>query len=205
MKSRRGLKQGSGMTLRILLVDDNAARAEAVAAGLRADGCDIVGVVADTGNLVHTVRESSADVIVCDLDNPSRDAIESMQALHRDEPRPVVMFVDRTDPASISEAMDAGVAAYVVDGLSPRRVRAVVDVAVARFKAYQALRNELGQMRSALTERKLIERAKGLLMQTRRMSEDEAYRTLRRLAMDQGKKLSDVAESVISLAKVLRG
>lgn len=193
------------MTLRILLVDDNAERADAVAGGLRADGCLVVGVVPDTGRLVQAVRESGAEVIVCDLDSPSRDAIESMQALHRDEPRPVVMFVDRSDPASIDEAMDAGVAAYVIDGLAPKRVRAVVDVAVARFKAYQALHRELGEMRSALSERKLVERAKGLLMQTRRMSEDEAYRTLRRLAMDQGKKLADVAENVISLAKVLRG
>jgi response regulator NasT len=193
------------MTLRILLVDDNAERAEAVAAGLRADGCTIVGVVPNTGSLVQAVRNLTAEVIVCDLDSPSRDAIESVQALHRDEPRPVVMFVDRSDPASITEAMDAGVAAYVIDGLAPGRVRAVVDVAVARFKAYQALRSELGQMRSALSERKLVERAKGLLMQTRRMSEDEAYRTLRQLAMDQGKKLSDVAENVIALAKVLRG
>ncbi len=205
MTRRRGLTQGSGMTLRILLVDDNAERAEAVAAGLRADGCTIVGVVPNTGSLVQAVRNLTAEVIVCDLDSPSRDAIESVQALHRDEPRPVVMFVDRSDPASITEAMDAGVAAYVIDGLAPGRVRAVVDVAVARFKAYQALRSELGQMRSALSERKLVERAKGLLMQTRRMSEDEAYRTLRQLAMDQGKKLSDVAENVIALAKVLRG
>ena len=101
--------------------------------------------------------------------------------------------------------MDAGVAAYVIDGLAPKRVRAVIDVAVARFAAFQALRTELGEVRSALSERKLVERAKGLLMQTRRMSEDEAFRTLRRLAMDQGKKLSEVSENVISLAKVLRG
>jgi response regulator NasT len=193
------------MTLRILLVDDDAERAEAVAGSLRETGCIVVGVMPDAANLVQAVRAASAEVIVCDMESPSRDTIESMRVLHRDEPRPVVMFVDRSDPSSIASAMDAGVAAYVIDGLAPKRVRAVVDVAIARFAAFQALRAELGEVRSALSERKLVERAKGLLMQTRRMSEDEAFRTLRRLAMDQGKKLSEVSENVISLAKVLRG
>lgn len=192
------------MTLRVLLIDDNAERAAAVTAGLEADGCVVVGLVPDHADITGEVRRLGAEVIVCDLDHASRDAIDSMRALHRDEPRPVVMFVDRTDPGSIAEALEAGVAAYVVEGLSPTRVRAVIDVAVARFQAHQALRAELAEARSALSERKLVERAKGLLMQTRRMSEDEAYRVLRRLAMDQGKRLSDVAENVISMAKLLR-
>jgi len=192
------------MKLRVLLVDDNAERAAAVSAGLAADGCEVVALVADHADIVAEVRRARADVIVCDLDHASRDAIDSMRALHRDEPRPVVMFVDRTEPGSIAAAMEAGVAAYVVEGLSPSRVRAVIDVAVARFQAHQALRAELAEARSQLSERKLVERAKGLLMQTRRMSEDETYRTLRRLAMDQGKRLADVAESVIAMAKLLR-
>ncbi len=192
------------MTLRVLLIDDNTDRAAAVTAGLEADGCKVVGLVPDHADIVAQVRAAGAEVIVCDLDHASRDAIESMRALHRDEPRPVVMFVDRTDPGSIAAAMEAGVAAYVIEGLSPNRVRAVIDVAVARFTAHQALRAELAEVRSALSERKLVERAKGLLMQTRRMSEDDAYRALRRLAMDQGKRLADVAESVIAMAKVLR-
>lgn len=191
------------MTLRVLLIDDNPARAAAVSAGLRADGCQVVQVVPNAANLVRAVRAAEAQVIVCALESPSRDALESMRALYRDEPRPVVMFVDRTDPHSITEAMDAGIAAYVVEGLAPKRVRAVIDVAMARFRAFQALRTELADVRSALSERKLMERAKGLLMRTRRMSEDEAFRTLRKLAMDQGKKLSEVAESVISVAQLL--
>jgi response regulator NasT len=192
------------MTLRVLLVDDNEERAAAVTAGLEADGCRVVGRVADHADIVAQVRAAGAEVIVCDIDHESRDAIESMRALHRDEPRPVVMFVDRADPGSIQAAMEAGVAAYVIEGLQPSRVRAVIDVAVARFAAHQALRAELAEARATLSERKLVERAKGLLMQTRRMSEDEAYRTLRRLAMDQGKRLADVAESVIAMAKLLR-
>jgi len=192
------------MTLRVLLIDDNAERAAAVTAGLEADGCKVVGLVADHADIVAQVRSAGADVIVCDLDHASRDAIDSMRALHRDEPRPVVMFVDRTDPGSITAALEAGVAAYVVEGLQPNRVRAVIDVAVARFQAHQALRAQLEEARSALSERKLVERAKGLLMQTRKMSEEEAYRALRRLAMDQGKRLVDVAEAVISMEKLLR-
>lgn len=192
------------MTLRVLIVDANTERAEAVAQGLAADGCAVVGMVPDHADIVDLVRSTGADVIVCDLDHASRDAIDAMRALHQSEPRPVVMFVDRTDPGATSAAMAAGVAAYVVEGLSPGRVRAVIDVAVARFKAHQELRAELAEMRDALNERKLVERAKGLLMQTRRMSEDDAYRALRRLAMDQGKRLADVAESVIAMEKLLK-
>jgi response regulator NasT len=191
------------MTLRVLLIDANAERAAAVTAGLVADGCAVVGHITEHADIVAEVRHRRADIVVCDLDHASRDAIDSMGALHRDEPRPVVMFVDRTDPDSINAAMKAGVAAYVVEGLLPSRVRAVIDVAVARFKTHQALRAELADVRSALSERKVVDRAKGLLMQARRMSEDEAYRTLRRLAMDQGKRLSEVAENVISMAKLL--
>jgi response regulator NasT len=192
------------MTLRVLLVDDNQPRAAAVAENLRADGCDVVAILRDPADLVAEVRLAGAEVIVCDIDAPSRDAIESMRVLNRDEPRPVVMFVDSADPSHINDAVSAGVAAYVIEGLAPGRVRAVIDVAVARFRAHQALKAELQEARVALSDRKLIERAKGILMQARQMSEEEAYRTLRRLAMDQGKRLSDVAGSVIALADVLK-
>jgi len=128
-----------------------------------------------------------------------------MRALYRDEPRPVVMFVDRSDEGLIAAAVEAGVAAYVIEGLAPARVRSVIDVAVARFRAHQAMRAELAEARFALSERKLVERAKGILMATRRLSEEEAFRSLRRLAMDQGKRLAEVAESVISVESLLRG
>ncbi len=192
------------MTLRVLIVDENAERAEAVTAGLVADGYLVVGRMPDHADIVAVVRSTGADVIVCDLDHASRDAIDAMRALHQDEPRPVVMFVDRTDPGATEAAMAAGVAAYVVEGLSPSRVRAVIDVAVARFQAHQALRAELAEVRTALNERKLVERAKGLLMQTRKMSEDDAYRALRRLAMDQGKRLAEVAANVVAMEKLLK-
>jgi response regulator NasT len=193
-----------GMTLRVLLVDENAERAGAVRASLIESGCVVVAVLPHPSDLIQQVRAAAADVIVCDIDDPSRDIIESMRVLNRDEPRPVVMFVDRSDPACIAEAMKAGVAAYVIEGLAPNRVRAVIDVAVARFRGHQELKTELERAKSALSERKLVERAKGILMETRGMTEDEAYRTMRRLAMDQGKRLTDVASTVISLAEILR-
>ena len=183
--------------LRILLVDGNAERGAAVAAGLASTTCNVVGIVPDTTDLVLSVRRHAADVIVCDIDAPSRDSLESMRAVNRDEPRPVVMFVDRSEPESIIEAMEAGVAAYVIEGLAPHRVRSVIDVAIARFRAHQAIKAELEEARAALSDRKLVERAKGILM-ARGLSEHDAYRRLRRLAMDQGKRLRDVAESVVA-------
>jgi response regulator NasT len=179
-----------------LLVDDDADRAAAVSAGLAADGCSVVGIVADTVDLVRAVRDTAAEVIVCDFDAPSRDCLESMRALNRDEPRPVVMFVDRSEPDAIVAAMDAGVAAYVIEGLSPSRVRSVIDVAVARFVAFQGMKAELEQARAALSDRMLIDRAKAILMTARGMTEPEAHRRLRKLAMDQGKKLREVAEQL---------
>lgn len=189
--------------LKVLLVDPDEARAADIAANLAADGCQVVAIVREPTDLVRLVREQGADVIVCDIDAPSRDALESMQALHRDEPRPVVMFVDRSDPAALEAAVQAGVAAYVIEGLAASRVRGVIDVAIAQFRAHQKIRAELAEARSALTERKLVERAKGILMATRGLNEEEAFRSLRRLAMDQGRRLAEVADSVIALESML--
>ena len=187
--------------MRVLLVDNRPDRAEAVRSGLLAEGCDVVGVVSDVIDLVGQVRRAMADVIVCDMDMPSRDCLESMRVLHRDEPRPVVMFVDRSDTDSITRAMEAGVAAYVIEGLVPQRVKAVIDVAIARFQAHQTLLSELDQARTELRERKTVERAKGILMATRKLSEPEAHKTLRRLAMNRGRKLVDAANEIIAVSE----
>jgi response regulator NasT len=184
-------------SLRVLLVDAEAERAAAVAAGLEAAGCTVVAISPDVAELTQRVREAGADVIVCDLDDPSRDALESMRALHRDEPRPVVVFAARGEPDQIEAALDAGVAAYVVEGLSPARVRPVLEVAIRRFRAHQALRAQLEQAQATLAERVVIERAKGVLMQRRKLSEEEAYRLLRRWAMDGGRRLADVAREFL--------
>jgi response regulator NasT len=181
----------------VLLIDAEADRAATVRAGLEAAGCTVVGVLPAPGDLTRLVREAGAEVIVCDLDDPSRDALESMGALHRDEPRPVVVFAARGDPEQIEAALEAGVAAYVVEGLAPARVRPVLEVAIRRFRAHQALRAQLEEARATLAERMVIERAKGMLMQRRRLSEEEAYRTLRRWAMDRRLRLVDVAQEFL--------
>ena len=129
--------------MRVLLVDGIADRASLVAAGLAEAGCEVVAIASDTRDLIQRVRESRAEVIVFDIDDPGRDALESMRALNQDEPRPVVLFANRGEPEQIEAALEAGVAAYVVEGLTPNRVRPVIEVAIRRFRAHQALRDEL--------------------------------------------------------------
>ncbi len=182
----------------MLLVDGMAERAALVAAGLAEAGCDVVALAPDAADLTRRVRESGAEVIVCDLDDPGRDALESMRVLNRDEPRPVVLFANRGEPEQIEAALEAGVAAYVVEGLAPNRVRPVIEVAMRRFRAHQAMREELETTRATLAARKLIDGAKARLMETRRLTEQEAYRRLRRMAMDRGIRLADAARIVLS-------
>ncbi|WP_431272289.1 ANTAR domain-containing response regulator [Dankookia sp. P2] len=178
-------------------MDSDGDRAAAVEAGLVAAGCMVVGVVGGTAELTRAVRDSGAEVIVCGLDDPSRDELEGMRALHRDEPRPVVLFAEKAAPEQIEAALEAGVAAYVVEGMAPARVRPVIEVAIRRFRAHQALRDELAAARQDLEERRLVDRAKAVLMQKHRMTEPEAYRRLRRMAMDRGQKLGVVAAQVV--------
>jgi two-component system, response regulator / RNA-binding antiterminator len=191
--------------LRVLLVDPDPQRAAVLKTGLVDAGARIVAVVGPDDDLVRHVRDTAPDVIIIDLDSPSRDTLESLRAVTREQPRPIVMFVDNSADGMIEEAIRAGVSAYVIDGLNARRVKPVLDVAIARFKEYQALRDELAKAKSTLQDRKVIERAKGLLMEQRRMSEEDAYRALRKLAMDQNKRLIDVAQALLTYAQVLKG
>lgn len=190
--------------LRVLLVDKDPARAEMLSAALAEQGCEIVARLRLEDDLAEPVRALRPDVIVIDLDSPRRDMLESMRAMHRDQPKPIVMFVDDDDPGMIEQAIRAGVSAYIIDGLETKRVRPILDVAVARFREQQALRDELEKTKSVLSDRKLIERAKGILMETRKLAEEEAYRALRKLAMDQNKRLVDVAQDLIAYAKLLK-
>ena len=166
--------------------------------GLENAGCTVVAVAADAAGLTELVRATQADIIVCDMDDPSRDALESMRALNRDEPRPVVLFAGKGAPEQIAAALEAGVAAYVVEGLSPARVRPVLEVATLQFKAYQALRSELDRARSTLAQRETVERAKQRLMQTHGLTEPEAHKRLQRMAMEKGMKLLDIAAGILS-------
>jgi response regulator NasT len=142
-------------------------------------------------------------VIIIDRDSPDRDTLEHVCMITRDDPRPIVMFTQDQNRTLMRAALEAGVSAYVVDGLSVERVRPIVEVALARFEQWQALRRELDQAQTNLAERKVIERAKGIVMKQRRCTEDEAYAMLRKLAMDRNQRLAHVAESVITMAELL--
>jgi response regulator NasT len=191
------------MALRVLLVDQEPDRASTLERVLRDAGYDLVGKAAPDQDLVLAVRQLGPDVIIVDMALPDRDTLECMATITRDQPKPIVMFADASDATMIGRAVKAGVSAYVVDGIDPQRVKPVVDVAIAQFREFQALRDELAQTKSTLAGRKLIERAKGLLMTERGMSEDEAYRALRKLAMDRGQRLTTVAENLLAVAQLL--
>ncbi len=192
------------MSLSVLLIDDNPARAEIVEAGLSAAGYRLLARLGGTQELTQRVRDLEPDVVVVSIDSPSRDAIEDMRRSTEQQPRPIALFVDQSDPATIAAAMEAGVSAYVVKGLAQDRVRSVVDVAVAHFNRYHAMREELDRARLTLLERKVIDRAKGLLMEEKGLSEDAAYKLLRKLAMDQNKRIGEIARDLVTYAKVLK-
>lgn len=190
--------------MRILLVDENSDRAAVLARALTEQGYELAALLSPHDLSLQRVQEIAPDIVVVDIGSPSRDTIEHMRQITADQPRPIVMFVDQSDEETIRQAVQAGVSAYVIDGLNARRVKPVLDVAIARFREVQALREELKKTRETLDERKLVERAKGLLMRERKLSEDEAYAALRKLAMDRQQKLADVAEALIAFADVLQ-
>ena len=191
--------------LHILVIDTNRIRASIIEEGLQEAGQVRVTVVDDANGLMRRIVELDPDVIVIDLESPNRDALEHMFQVSRAAKRPVAMFVDRTDDASIEAAIDAGVSAYVVDGLKKERIKPILDTAIRRFRAFERLREELDQARSELNARKRIERAKGILMRTRGLSEEDAYALLRSTAMQQNKRIADIADSLITAAGLLGG
>ena len=190
-------------TLTIAVVDPSRARAAVVEEGLRAAGNVRVVHLAETADLHERLSALDPDVVVIDLENPSRDLLEQMIGVSRLVQRPVAMFVDQSDASMMQAAVDAGISAYVVDGLRPERVRAVIDVAIMRFNAYARLQRELSEARSELADRKVIERAKGILMRAKGLTEDEAYRQMRRKAMNEKRKLADIAGSIVTAADLL--
>ncbi len=189
--------------LSILVIDDNRIRASIIEQGLRDAGHDKVIVIAQMDGLVRRITEIEPDVIVIDLENPNRDQLEHIFQVTRAVQRPIAMFVDKSESGSIEAAVDAGVSAYVVDGLKKERVKPILDMAISRFRAYSRLNRELQEVRMELAERKTIDRAKGILMKSRGITEDEAYRLLRKTAMNQSRKIIDVAQGLILAAGLL--
>lgn len=189
--------------MRLLLVDPDPARAALVAEGL-----------AEMHPLelrrVETMQDSdisafAPDLVVIACDSPDRDTLDSLRESTQNNPRPVVMFVDRSTPGLAEEAVRAGVAAYVVDGLQPGRVRPILEVALSRFQLMQQLRADLAKAQSDLASRKTVERAKGLLMKERTIDEETAYAILRKLAMDSGRPIGAIATDLLAFAGVLKG
>ena len=188
--------------LRVMLVDRDRGRSALLERALTDAGYQVVARLAAGDNLAQRVREVVPDVIIIDMDSPDRDTLEHMHSITREQPRPIVMFAEEDDAETIAKAVRAGVSASVVDGLSGPRVKPIVDVAIARFREFQALRRELDEVRSTLAERKLVDKAKGIIMKQRGCDEDQAYRALRKLAMDRNQRIADAARDVIGVAKL---
>jgi two-component system, response regulator / RNA-binding antiterminator len=196
--------------LRILIIDENAVRAAILEDGLRvatagdSDAAIEIHRIRDMTNLLPRIGSVDPDVILIDLENPSRDTLEQMFQVSRSVRRPVAMFVDKSDSATVQAAIDAGVSAYVVDGLRKERVRSILDVTISRFHAFDRLHNELHEARSALEDRRIIDRAKAILIKQRGCSEEEAYVLLRRTAMNQNRKIAELARSLVAAAELLQ-
>ncbi|AYG68608.1 MULTISPECIES: ANTAR domain-containing response regulator [unclassified Rhizobium] len=193
----------SRLDLTILVIDENTIRASIIEEGLREAGHARVTVIHEVQGVARTIETLHPDVIIIDLENPNRDMMEHLFQLTRTVGRPIAMFVDRSDTASIEAAVEAGVSAYIVDGLKKERVKPILDMAVSRFNAFSRLQRELAEAKSALEERKVVERAKGILMKMRGLSEDEAFALLRQTAMNEKKKMSEIAQSVVTAAGLL--
>ncbi|UTD29128.1 ANTAR domain-containing response regulator [Bradyrhizobium sp. WD16] len=190
--------------VKIVIVDESPIRAAILQEGLREAGFTAVEHISEMHNLLARIYAIDPDVVVIDLENPSRDVLEQMFQVSRAVRRPIAMFVDQSDAASIQASVDAGVSAYVVDGLKKERIKPVIDLCISRFNAFARLQDELERTKSALEERKVIDRAKGILMKVKSLTEDEAYVLMRSTAMREKKKIADIAQSIITAAEMLK-
>ncbi len=191
-------------SLKILVIDEAPIRRAILEAGLREAGFLNVVVLENTTGLLDQVYRIDPDVILIDLENPSRDVLEQMFQVSRIVRRPIAMFVDQSDRSTIAAAIDAGVSAYIVDGLKKERVRHILDLCISRFRAFSRLQDELDRTKSALQERKVIDRAKGIIMKAKNLSEEEAYALLRTTAVNEKRKIAEVAQSVITAAELFK-
>ncbi len=181
-----------------MLVDDNPERAHRVEERLWDNGYQVVAVIPSATGLLRQIDQHSPDVVLIDLESPDRDVLESLSIVSHHNPRPVVMFTEQDDPDYINQAVNAGISTYLVGGINPDQVKPVIDVALAQFRSFQMLRDELSTTLTQLEDRKLIEQAKGLLMAHQGISEPEAHRLLNKLAMDNNQRLSEVARTVLA-------
>ena len=184
--------------MKILIIDKSPERAEILSLGLRDAGYTLVEFLWDMTDLVPRVAAINPDVILIDLENPNRDTVEQMFRVSREVKRPIAMFVNETDAERTKAAMNAGVSAYIVDGLQRERINSIVEVAISRFEAYRELEERAETAETKLSERKTIDRAKSLLMNKRKLAEQDAHDAIRRMARDKGKRMVEVAESILT-------
>ena len=189
--------------LSIIVVEEDRDRALMIVDSLHELGDHDIHVISEVSGLARKISERNPDLVLVDLASPTRDTIEELSLATAPLERPVAMFVEESDDRLTRAAIEAGVSAYVVDDLRAERIRPVLSAAIARFNLFRRMRDELAETKRALEERKIIDRAKGLLMKARGISEDEAYGLMRKTAMDQGKKISDVAAALTTAAELL--
>ncbi|MEO1330650.1 MAG: ANTAR domain-containing protein [Pseudomonadota bacterium] len=192
------------MSFRIAVIDPDRERALLIVDGLKEAGETDIHVLGDETGITRRLAEIDPDIVLIDLESPSRDVMEQVARASSPLDRPVAMFVDRSDEGMIRAAIEAGVSAYVVDGLRKERIKPVLEAAIARFHSVARLRAELEATKAALAERKVLDRAKGILMKAKGLSEEEAYAALRRAAMDQNRKISEIAQSIVTAAELLK-
>ncbi|MBW7968562.1 ANTAR domain-containing protein [Bradyrhizobium sp. BR 10289] len=189
---------------KIVIVDESPIRAAILEEGLREAGFTQVVHISEMQSLLARIYAVDPDIIVIDLENPSRDVLEAMFQVSRAVRRPIAMFVDQSDSASIQASVEAGVSAYIVDGLKKERMKPILDLCVSRFNAFAKLQEELERTKSQLEDRKVIEKAKGILMRVKGLNEDEAYVLLRSTAMREKKKIGEIAQSIITASEMLK-
>ncbi|MDB5620271.1 ANTAR domain-containing protein [Tardiphaga sp.] len=189
---------------KIVIVDESPIRAAILEEGLREAGYVDVQHIREMHNLLARIYALDPDVILIDLENPSRDVLEQMFQVSRAVRRPVAMFVDQSDSEAARASVDAGVSSYIVDGLKKERIKPILDLCISRFNAFSKLQDELERTKSALEDRKIIDRAKGIVMKLKGLTEEEAYVLLRSTAMREKKKIGDIAQSIITAAELLK-
>lgn len=191
-------------SFKIVIVDESPVRAAILREGLQDAGFTSVEHISEMHNLLARIYAIDPDVILIDLENPSRDILEQMFQVSRAVRRPIAMFVDQSDAASIQAAVEAGVSAYIVDGLRKERIKPLLDLCISRFNAFAKLQDELARAKSALEDRKVLDRAKGLLMKLKGLTEEEAYVLIRSTAMREKKKIGEIAQSIVTAADLLK-
>lgn len=194
--------QGSPTTLRVLLVDNEPGRAAILEQALLDAGCQVDKRTDLQHPLAQMVADTQPDMVIIDIDTPDRDVLEQMAMVSRANPRPIVMATEGDDADFVEAAIRSGVSAYVANGINPERIRSTMAVAIARFREFQALRQELDDARTELADRKLVEQAKGLIMQHRGVSEKEAYQAMRKMAMDRSMPMVNIARNIISIFEI---